>query len=36
MLLEDFHDALHHVHGYMDSVQYYESSEVTSAYHTAA
>lgn len=35
VLMEDFHDDLHHTHGYMD-VYYYQSSEITSAYHTAA
>ena len=34
--MEDFHDALHHMHGYMDNVHYYKSSEITAAYHTAA
>ena len=36
VLLEDFHDALHHVDGYIGNVYYYESSKITSAYHTAA
>lgn len=36
VLMEDFHDALHHTHGYIENVYYYESSEITSAYRTAA
>ena len=36
VLLEDFHDSLHHEEGYFESLHYYSASDITSAYHTAA
>ena len=36
VLLEDFEDKLNHTDGHIDGVEYFNATDITQAYHTAA